>query len=1576
MNILIISEYFNYGGLETQILGQVRVLKEFGYKVYIATGSKLNSEIVSTFDGYICDIPMNSNDTCRDTFYTFKKIVVFAEENQIQLIHAHPFRSLLPALFVSCKLKIPFVLTIHGPASIQSFGPVHDKLFRTIILPEASHVFCVSKELKTLVQPYVRSDNCTILINAVNTKLFQRGNLDYKNKWALVGRIDDFKIVGMKDFLMKSKEIELARVDVYGDGPARSDLECFVEKQGLSDIVSFKGYTNKLHEDLKEGYSGLAGMGRVVLESAAMDLPIILIGYDGTKGLLDQNVLEKAGWWNYSGRGLENVSSEEFKKQVFDNLKNNHDRFCLRSWVEANANDDIIWRKYIDNINKLNPYNSSITLKVLELFKSYLGRNIPYSYDEELLSDIDDLLETECPSRVKLGKGRIDLYKLNKLNQQLTMLVHVSQQQLQQQSFIELDKLFKKNLQTKEQELKIKEQTTKKLVDLQIIISQKEEEVNNLQNQILSTQNTLSFKESEIKDVYSSRRYRIANKAAIILWYLKHPNDFVAKLKTKTFIYLKRVLSAPTKHWIKKVILRQNPQPWQPPQQLPIKKEESSANRSVNFKIPSKYDIIVFSIIDWGFRFQRPQQIANILSKHGHRVFYLSTGFNNSTNCPTISEVIDNVFEVRLPGSGNLNVYRDSITVGILEDFYKAMVYIIRNYKIADAVCLIQLPFWSPLVLRLREKHGWKIVYDCMDKHSGFSTNDNIMLSEEEKLVQESDLVIVTARQLYNEQKIHNENCKIIPNAVDFNHFSSYLGQLPIEIMRLPKPIIGYYGAISDWFDVSIVKYLADKRSNWQFVLIGSTFGADVSTLTGLPNVHFLGELSYKELPGYLHGFDVCLIPFKINPLTEATNPVKFYEYLSAGKPVVATLLPELVPYTSMNLVNLANGSEKFLEAIEQALNEDSPIKVQDRIKFARENTWDSRVCEMEEAIQKIFKLASIIIVTYNNLHLTEQCIASIYKNTTYPNLELIIVDNASTDGTQDFLKRLDKEKYNVKIVLNEVNKGFAGGNNQGIQIANGEYLVLLNNDTVVTYGWLGKLINILEKNKMAGMAGPVTNSAGNEAQIDVNYTTIEEMEKFAEEYTARFEDNHFEVEMLAMFCVIAKSSVIKEVGPLDEQFGLGMFEDDDYAMRIKEKGYIMLCTKEVFIHHFGKSSFKQFSEEKYFKLFEENRKKFEIKWNKKWEPPILRKTTLPEEERNWVLGKELEWILEKHKGAKRVIIYPPTIDWGETLFQRPQQLALAFAKLGYLFIYCVVNPSVDKVSGFKEIENNLYLCYVPLEIFKIIKRPVVWISRPDHFDKLIYFDEPYLVYDYIDELEVFHTYGPQLIKNHNKLIKKANLCLATAKKLLKEVEENSPNTLFCPNGTDFAFFSQAQSKKEHKIPSDLEQLVSKERPLIGYYGALAKWFDYGLVEYAAKRRKDYNFVLIGPDYDQTLEKSGLLHANNIFWLGPKKYQDLLGYLAFFDVATIPFKINNITLATNPIKLFEYASAGKPIVTTAMPECKQYPEVLTSEDQEEFVKNLDKALILKNDTDFTAKLIELGKNNSWETRVKDVSARF
>jgi glycosyltransferase involved in cell wall biosynthesis len=364
-------------------------------------------------------------------------------------------------------------------------------------------------------------------------------------------------------------------------------------------------------------------------------------------------------------------------------------------------------------------------------------------------------------------------------------------------------------------------------------------------------------------------------------------------------------------------------------------------------------DIIVFPVIDWHYRFQRPQQIATRLAEHGHRVFYLRTYFLNGTE-PVYQPVRDDlpIFDVQLgllvPKDNNADQL-DNGSKNILLDQFE---FLQKRFNISKAICLVDIPFWAPLILELKKRHGWKIIYNSMDQLSGFSNVTPQMLAPEAELTQKSDLILATSHILFEEKIQLNSNCLLVPNGTDFDHFNYSPRILPDELIGIKKPIIGYYGAMSDWLDTELLSHLASARPNWNFVLIGGIESADISWLEKSNNVFLLGEKPYELLPCYLRHFDTCIIPFKKTSLTEATNPVKLFEFLSAGKSVIATDLHELRYY--QEYVRLVSTVDEWLHAIELALDDYLPVQVTKRMRFARQNTWDERMVLIQDAIQSI----------------------------------------------------------------------------------------------------------------------------------------------------------------------------------------------------------------------------------------------------------------------------------------------------------------------------------------------------------------------------------------------------------------------------------------------------------------------------------------------------------------------------------------------------------------------------------------------------------------------------------------------
>jgi ubiquinone/menaquinone biosynthesis C-methylase UbiE len=367
-------------------------------------------------------------------------------------------------------------------------------------------------------------------------------------------------------------------------------------------------------------------------------------------------------------------------------------------------------------------------------------------------------------------------------------------------------------------------------------------------------------------------------------------------------------------------------------------------------------DIICFPIINWDFRYQRPQQLLSRFAKNGYRVFYLTVESAPHEKAYLVKEIEKNILEINLSISSKFNVYKDILSQKQVDSLLKSLNEVKRDFKIDKALSFVEFPNWEPLVSKVKEKEDWKIIYDCMDEHTDFSNVNSSVSSKEIKLFKESDVIVVTSNHLLSKAKAYRNDIVFVPNAGDFDHFNKLPENTLLE--NIKKPIIGYFGAIAEWFDNELIEFLAENNKNWNFVLIGRTFGSNIKNLKTFPNVHFLGEKPYKELPDYLFWFDVCIIPFKLTPLIEATHPVKFYEYLSSGKPVVSSKLPELLKFS--DICYIAENKEDFLEKIKIALKENDLEINNKRIKFAQDNTWDARYQMLISYIEQQLKIENI----------------------------------------------------------------------------------------------------------------------------------------------------------------------------------------------------------------------------------------------------------------------------------------------------------------------------------------------------------------------------------------------------------------------------------------------------------------------------------------------------------------------------------------------------------------------------------------------------------------------------------------
>ena len=347
----------------------------------------------------------------------------------------------------------------------------------------------------------------------------------------------------------------------------------------------------------------------------------------------------------------------------------------------------------------------------------------------------------------------------------------------------------------------------------------------------------------------------------------------------------------------------------------------------------------------------------------------------------------------------------------------------------------------------------------------------------------------------------------------------------------------------------------------------------------------------------------------------------------------------------------------------------------------------------------------------------------------------------------------------------------------------------------------------------------------------------------------------------------------------------------------------------------------------------------------------------------------------------ENIIVFENNFGWNKIMKQRPQQIAEGLPGSTLIFYHSHEGSDYDKKIRINKLKDNLIL--IDLGYF----RDSLIEELASHNNKyLMIYSTDYIPYD---RIEMYKEYGYEIIyeyvddinedlsgkemyellsERHEKLIKDDPFVVCTATKLYdKCVKRNFKYTKLITNGVDYEHFKPI----ECQIPDDLKDIREKYSTIICYYGALANWFDYDLIKKVAQN-KEYAIVLLGLDYDQTLEKSGILEYENIFYLGKKDYSELPAYGKFMDIFTIPFLINDITEATSPVKIFEYMAMEKPIITTALPECKKYESVLYSNTHEEFINNIEKAQELANDKKYKKLLVKEAKENTWISKSEDM----
>jgi glycosyltransferase involved in cell wall biosynthesis len=277
-----------------------------------------------------------------------------------------------------------------------------------------------------------------------------------------------------------------------------------------------------------------------------------------------------------------------------------------------------------------------------------------------------------------------------------------------------------------------------------------------------------------------------------------------------------------------------------------------------------------------------------------------------------------------------------------------------------NSVAIFQNPLWG----RITEREDFNIIcYDCMDDVVLYSGNASMerFKSYEDRLIENSDFVVTTAAKLESDLKVKHFPQPIyrIPNGVDYDWFQkeAACAILPKDLAQLKRPLIGYVGHIAAWTDYDLITEVAKRMPEASFVFVGPLeLEERRRQLLTSPNIFWLGKKPYAEIPGYIKAFDVCIIPFRQGSIAETTNPVKVFEYFALGKPIVATPMNELVPFSKERLLWIGNSTESFVQSLREAIVENNLQQQLARMRVAERHSWRNHAQSFLAAIDKVKK--------------------------------------------------------------------------------------------------------------------------------------------------------------------------------------------------------------------------------------------------------------------------------------------------------------------------------------------------------------------------------------------------------------------------------------------------------------------------------------------------------------------------------------------------------------------------------------------------------------------------------------------
>jgi glycosyltransferase involved in cell wall biosynthesis len=372
---------------------------------------------------------------------------------------------------------------------------------------------------------------------------------------------------------------------------------------------------------------------------------------------------------------------------------------------------------------------------------------------------------------------------------------------------------------------------------------------------------------------------------------------------------------------------------------------------ATSFPVDDVQDLICFSHLRWNFVYQRPQHLLNRATKN-YRVWFIEEPIWGEqmklTRCHQTDRLT--VLVPHLP-HGTKPAEAIRLQRQLIDTF-------MANERINNFIAW----YYTPMALLFSDHLTPRLtVYDCMDELSAFWGAPPQLLEEEKRLMEQANIVFTGGHSLYEAKCTRHPHVFAFPSSIDFSHFSIARQPQPdpIDQHALPRPRIGFSGVIDERFDYELLRELAQRRPQWQFMLLGPIVKINPAILPHNSNVHYLGMKSYKDLPAYFSNWDVAMLPFALNNSTRFISPTKTPEYLAAGLPVVSTPIRDVVrTYGNADFVQIADSASAFESAIETALTSGHPTDWTAIDEFLMENSWDHTWSEMNRLLVATMSLS------------------------------------------------------------------------------------------------------------------------------------------------------------------------------------------------------------------------------------------------------------------------------------------------------------------------------------------------------------------------------------------------------------------------------------------------------------------------------------------------------------------------------------------------------------------------------------------------------------------------------------------